>query len=442
MPNHRRMTLAMAEKIRDLVAAGATVIGSRPVASPSLADKGEGDEKLSRIVGEVWGPDNSSAPRRYGQGTIYPANTPVDQVLRDLRVTPALELRGVADRETLRWFQRRDAETNTDIYFLANGGAKPEKISAVFRASGRIPELWQAEDGSMAPAPFWRRLDDGRCEVDLTLQPSDSVFVVFRKPDSGAATPVSIAFNGQPVGGLGTTTENGESLEVSTSSSGLVITADKAGAGEITYSDGKRAPFQISKPSEKINLTGPWELSFPPGWNAPESLTLDALTSWHLSPIDDVRHFSGTATYRIEFTLPDDLQGRQVLLDLGQVEVIAEIAVNGQNLGVLWRTPFARDITAAVKPGRNELTVKVTNLWANRLIGDEKFPPYLEFEKDGAPKSPWPDWVTPGPVPDTGRLTFTTWRHYDAKAPLLPSGLLGPVSITVRSPATVKLSEP
>jgi hypothetical protein len=82
--------------------------------------------------------------------------------------------------------------------------------------------------------------------------------------------------------------------------------------------------------------------------------------------------------------------------------------------------------------------VKVTNLWANRLIGDEKFPPYLEFEKDGAPKSPWPDWVTNGPVPDTGRLTFTTWRHYDAKAPLLPSGLLGPVTVTLRSPATVK----
>jgi hypothetical protein len=438
LPNHRRMTLAMAEKIRDLVAAGATVIGPRPLASPSLADRGEGDEKLRRIADEVWGPDNSSAPHRYGQGTIFPANTPVDQVLRDLGVTPALELRGVADPETLRWFHRRDAETNTDIYFLANGGAKPEKISAVFRASGRIPELWQAEDGSMAPAPFWRRLEDGRSEVDLTLQPSDSVFVVFRKPDTGAATPVGIAFNGKPVRGLGTTTENGKALEVSTSSSGLVITADKAGAGEITYSDGKRAPFQISKPSEKIYLTGPWELSFPPGWNAPESLTLDALTSWHLSPIDDVRHFSGTATYRIEFTLPDDLQGRQVLLDLGQVEVIAEIAVNGQNLGVLWRTPFARDITAAVKPGRNELTVQVTNLWANRLIGDEKFPPYLEFDKDGAPKSPWPDWVTPGPVPKTGRLTFTTWRHYDAKSPLLPSGLLGPVTVTLRSPATVK----
>ncbi len=438
LPDHRRMTLAMAEKIRDLVAAGATVIGPRPVASPSLADQGAGDEKLRQIADEVWGPEGSTSPHRYGQGTVYPAKTPVDQVLRDLGVAPALDLRGVADQETLRWFQRRDAETNTDIYFLANGGEKPENISAVFRASGRIPELWQAEDGSIAPAPLWRRLDDGRCEVDLSLQPADSVFVVFRQPDPGAATPVSIAFNGQTVRGLGTTTENGKALEVTASGDGLVIAGDESGTGEITYSDGKRAPFQISKPSEKISLTDPWELSFPPGWKTPASIKLDALASWHLSPIDDVRHFSGTATYRASFTLPDDLEGRQVLLDLGQVEVIAEVAVNGQNLGVLWRQPFVRDITAAVKPGRNELTVKVTNLWANRLIGDEKFPPYLEFYEDGVPKSPWPDWVTNGPVPDTGRLTFTTWRHYDAKSPLRPSGLLGPVTITVRSPTTVK----
>jgi hypothetical protein len=440
MPNHRRMTLAMAEKIRDLVAAGATVIGPRPVASPSLADKGEGDEKLRRIADEVWGPEGSKTPHRYGQGTIYPAKTPVDQVLRDLGVAPALELRGVAEKETLRWFQRRDAETNTDIYFLANGGTKPEKISAVFRASGRIPEFWQPVDGSMLPAPFWRRLDDGRCEVDLTLQPSDSVFVVFRHPDTGAATPVSIAFNGHQVQGLGTAAKNEEALEVATDRNGLVIAADEAGSGEVALSDGRKIPFQVSRPAEKINLTGPWELSFPPGWKAPESMTLDTLASWHLSPIEDVRHFSGTATYRIDFILPGDLQGRQVVLDLGQVQVIAEVAVNGQNLGVLWHTPFARDITAAVKPGRNELTVKVTNLWANRLIGDEKFPPYLEFEKDGAPKSPWPDWVTPGPVPKTGRLTFTTWRHYDAKSPLLPSGLLGPVTVRVAEQVKVPVN--
>jgi hypothetical protein len=251
---------------------------------------------------------------------------------------------------------------------------------------------------------------------------------------------VSIAFNGHQVQGLGTAAKNEEALEVATDRNGLVIAADEAGSGEVALSDGRKIPFQVSRPAEKINLTGPWELSFPPGWKAPESMTLDTLASWHLSPIEDVRHFSGTATYRIDFILPGDLQGRQVVLDLGQVQVIAEVAVNGQNLGVLWHTPFARDITAAVKPGRNDLTVKVTNLWANRLIGDEKFPPYLEFEKDGAPKSPWPDWVTPGPVPKTGRLTFTTWRHYDAKSPLLPSGLLGPVTVRVAEQVKVPVN--
>jgi hypothetical protein len=97
------------------------------------------------------------------------------------------------------------------------------------------------------------------------------------------------------------------------------------------------------------------------------------------------------------------------------------------------------DISEAVKPGINQLEVRVTNLWANRLIGDEKLPPYFEWTDRGAPQEPLPGWVHAGPVPATGRTTFAMWRHYTEKDPLLPSGLMGPVSI--RSAAVTKLEE-
>jgi hypothetical protein len=108
---------------------------------------------------------------------------------------------------------------------------------------------------------------------------------------------------------------------------------------------------------------------------------------------------------------------------------MAEVKLNGQNLGVLWKPPFRVPITNVAHAGANELEIRVTNLWPNRLIGDERKPPYLKWHANGGPAE-WPDWVAEGgPVPKTGRRTFTTWHHYTKDSPLLESGLLGPVTL-------------
>jgi hypothetical protein len=93
-----------------------------------------------------------------------------------------------------------------------------------------------------------------------------------------------------------------------------------------------------------------------------------------------------------------------VRLELGEVKNLAEVSLNGRDLGVLWKPPFSVDITDAVQPGQNLLEVRVTNLWPNRLIGDQH-------------------------LPENERHTWTTWSPYTADSPLLPSGLLGPVRI-------------
>jgi hypothetical protein len=117
-------------------------------------------------------------------------------------------------------------------------------------------------------------------------------------------------------------------------------------------------------------------------------------------------------------------------LDLGRVEVIAEVILNGENLAIFWKAPFRVDVTDVLEAGQNELEVHVTNLWPNRLIGDERKPPYLKWRGARGGPAEWPEWVASGgPVPGTDRLTFTTWRHYTQDDPLLPSGLLGPVTL-------------
>lgn len=133
------------------------------------------------------------------------------------------------------------------------------------------------------------------------------------------------------------------------------------------------------------------------------------------------------------FDLPVEFLNRPVALDLGDVQVIAELIVNGRELGVLWKPPFRADVTSALVPKGNKLQVKVTNLWPNRLIGDEQFPDDCVaggwWQRGGIPA--WPDWLRRGqPRPNPDRLTFAAFRYWKRDDPLLPSGLLGPVVLS------------
>jgi len=183
-------------------------------------------------------------------------------------------------------------------------------------------------------------------------------------------------------------------------------------------------------------IIGPWQVSFPPDLGAPATVVLDRLLSLRLHQDFGVRHFSGTAGYRTRFDVaPDALGGnRCVFLDLGRVEVMASIRVNGRALGTLWKPPFRIDVTDAVRSGANELEVRVTNLWPNRLIGDEHFPTddiynVTAFDATGGIAT-LPEWYRAGrPMPPGKRVAFTTWKHYAADDPLLESGLLGPVRL-------------
>ena len=176
-------------------------------------------------------------------------------------------------------------------------------------------------------------------------------------------------------------------------------------------------------------MTGAWNLSFPPNQGAPAAITLDKLISWTDDTNTGVRYFSGSATYEKELDIPDDRlsAGHELWLELGTVKNFAEVSLNGQALGVLWKPPFRVNVTAAAKAGVNKLVVRVTNLWPNRIIGDEQLPADCEWKGDQL--QAWPQWLLEGKPSPTGRFTFETWHHYLKNSPLLESGLLGPVTL-------------
>ena len=187
----------------------------------------------------------------------------------------------------------------------------------------------------------------------------------------------------------------------------LAVTVTEPGDYRLERADGKHTTLSVPEVLAPINLAGPWRLRFPSAFDAAlKQLDLLQLSSWSDSSDDVIRYFSGTATYEIQINLPPKIfvAGRRLMLDLGRVEVIAEVRVNGKDIGTLWKQPFAVDITDAVTPGSNTIEIMVTNTWWNRLAGDES-------------------------LPDDKRTTFTVWKPKSSRTPLMPSGLLGPVNI-------------
>jgi len=212
----------------------------------------------------------------------------------------------------------------------------------------------------------------------------------------------------------------------------------------LTTSDGKSLKTEIKSLPTALVIPGPWALSFPSNAGAPDRVFLNQLISWSQHPLAGVKYFSGTATYEKTFHLPSEFiaADRKLYLDLGKVEVIAELKVNGHDFGTLWKPPFEADISSGVNPGENKLEINVVNLWPNRLIGDEQRPEDCQWRTNwsgsGLPLAKWPQWLLEGKPSPTGRLTFTTWKHWTKDSPLLASGLLGPVTLRASEQRTLR----
>ncbi len=230
------------------------------------------------------------------------------------------------------------------------------------------------------------------------------------------------------------------SIELTRSAGGgIEALVRQPGAYVLETAAGKSLSVDIASVPAPIEITGPWDVRFAPGGGAPQHVTLEKLISWSEHPDPGVRYFSGTATYRKTFSAPSGLPaaGRRWFLDLGDVQVMARVKLNGKDLGILWKPPYRVEITAAARGGDNLLEVEVVNLWVNRLIGDEQLPEDSDRNPNGTLKA-WPRWLQEGKPSPTGRYTFTSWRLWKKNDPLQPSGLLGPVRLLAAESRTIE----
>jgi hypothetical protein len=369
------ISLPVLRKVKELVAAGATVIGTKPVQPSGLKNFPESDAELARLTNELWGrgsrreeAQTSAVEIHLGKGRVISGKT-AREVLLDDGVPPdfAVERRASARPGShieaelagtvpvaqldIDYIHRTDG--GTEIYFVANRSTNAVAVQCTFRVAAKAPEIWNAVSGEHHFTAAYTE-KDGRTTVPLEFDPCGSTFVIFRAP---AARHPAMA----------------------------------------TDNDLKLAP--------RGEISGPWTVHFDPKWGGPATTTFDQLVSWPTRTEPGIKYYSGTAIYEKTFDLPDtSLENKKIFLDLGDMCELAEVHLNGKNLGIAWTPPFRVDITGTVKPTGNQLEIQVVNFWPNRIIGDQFLPPDQRF-------------------------TRTNIRKLTQKTPLMESGLLGPVQI-------------
>ncbi len=343
-PYSRHMSLPVLQAIYKLVQNGAVVAGPKPFDDPSLADN---QAEFHKLDDELFG--DGTGVQHVGKGVVYAGQSLAD-VFQTLGVAPDFDYTKPEPDTRILFIHRKLADG--DLYFVDNRNNRDETVEAGFRVTGKMPELWYADTGKSEAASY--KIADGRTTVPLHLEPWGTVFVVFRKP---------------------------------------------------ALQNSRTLPQPVA--TEVATVHGPWKVSFPPDLGAPPSITLDHLISWNDSTNQGVKYFSGTGTYTKTIQAPAAWfrKNAHLWIDLGDVNNLADVTVNGKDLGIVWHAPYRVDATGVMKPGENELTIKVTNAWVNRLIGDQQ----------------------PG---TTRKYTFTDIKPYRANSPLQQSGLLGPVQIS------------
>ncbi|MEW6743206.1 MAG: glycosyl hydrolase [Planctomycetota bacterium] len=505
LPEIPVMTPALLARVKALIEAGATVVGPKTIKSPSLSNFPDCDAEVERLADEIWGDCDGRAvtEHKLGAGRILWGVTP-EQVLASAGVQPDFSGLG------LHWIHRSTGDT--DVYFVANPLSTRTLSVGTFRVSGKSPELSWPETGRTEVAPAFKE-KNGTTSVLLALDPSESVFVVFRKADAKRNPVAALKRDGKMVwslaepppklvvksarygvlddpqrtrdvrakvqqlvdaGALGfrvarmaegddpaygivktliveysvgsqQLSARGTDPEVidlapgapaermadlTLDSEGLHLHAWQPGRYELETASGQVCRAEVTGLPSPHEVTGTWDVTFPAGSGAPQRITLQRLISLSEHSEPGVRYFSGVATYTKKLAIPVELLGkdRRLYLDLGNVQVMAEVRVNGQSLGMAWKRPYMVDITSAARPGENSLEVRVANLWINRMLGDEQLPEDSERNENGTLKA-WPQWLAEGKPSPTGRFTFTSWRLWKKDEPLPDSGLLGPVTL-------------
>jgi hypothetical protein len=402
--SQRSVTPQALRRIRDLISDGATLIGEPvPARSASMRDYPACDREIEQLVAEIWGGGKPPVQgvRRVGKGRVIWGRA-LREALDEVAGGPDFEFTGMSSapppglvRPRYDFVHRRAPEA--DIYFVANLYDEPIERMARFRVTGRSPQVWDAVTGEMRALPKYS-VEKRHTAIPMRLDARQSFFVIFTREAK----------------------------------------AKQPSRGEVN--------FPVTKTAAEIS--GPWQVAFDPKWGGPAKVEFAQLEDWTRRPEPGIRHYSGTAVYRKNFDAPQTVFGarkRAVHLDLGKVKNLARVRLNGKDMGTVWCAPWRVEIGNALQREKNQLAIDVVNVWVNRILGDEQEPPDVEMLRTDHPQ--WkggyleglygmglkdlPDWLIEGKPRPSKRYTFINWQFYPKDAPLLESGLMGPVRIVV-----------
>ena len=340
LPQLETMRPEILQKIKELLQAGACVIGPAPKYSPSLSDYPAADRKVQALASELWG-DQTESVRTIGKGRLFMPATSLQPVLEALNVKPDMRV----NSGTPVLFIHR-ATDEGDIYFISNQSETPVDINLSFRVAGKLPELWNPLTAEIRLLPEFT-CADGVTTVPVRLEGFESSFIIFRKK----GTPAKTTARNYPV------------KEV------------------------------------LATVSSPWQVDFEKGKRGPEeAVTFPALQDWTESTDPSIRYFSGKAIYTNRITL-DKLPQKALYLDLGKVMVMAKVKINGQYVGGVWTTPYRLPVGDFLRKGENLIEVEVVNNWRNRLIGDASLP-----EKERGTWTNVNPWNADSPLQSSGLI--------------------------------------
>lgn len=322
-PDGNRMSPEVAAKLRELVDGGATVIlTQKPESAPSV--QGLPDRKGREAIESLWG---EAKPSQTGKLAVSGMHSGKGRIIRGPFKESSFSSLGIErdvaaqegkDRaEGIAWTHR--TAPGLDIYFISNQQDRDRTIELSLRVQGRIPELWDPLTGEIQVTRSWKS-NAGRTVLPVRLASNGSLFIVFQQP----------------------TKKSGEALG---------------------------SNWKETRTVQKIE--GPWTVRFDTAYSGPlMPVFFSTLQDWSKHPDTTIRYYSGTAVYSKEFNWNAVPAGKAVWLDLGKIANVAYVSVNGVSCGTAWTAPYKVDITQALKKGKNQLTIEVSNTWANRLKGD------------------------------------------------------------------------
>lgn len=447
LPESSRMTLGTLQQVKRLVSSGAKVIGSKPTLMPSLEGGMEAQMEFTNLTSKIWGNSDGKGGKtnQVGDGTIFWGVTP-ESILQEMRIHPDFTYKVLSKNELgkllhpgtgIEFIHRRI--DGAEFYFVSNQHDNAKVIEATFRVNNLLPEFWYPETGRIENATEFFATNDGRMSVTMRLDASEAIFVFFKKPLGHNQGIISVTKNGHPA-----------NVRFSNSDNRSYLITRETGIYQLQKTDGSSQQVKVKSIPAPLEISGPWKVSFSSSYKAPDPIELPSLISLSEHSNVDIKHFSGTAIYDTEIEVPSKLikKDRQFVLDLGDVQVIAEVIVNGKSLGVVWKKPYSVDITKELVKGKNTLQIKVANLWVNRLIGDRNLPGDCEWTSNtgstakGMGLLKVPDWVvnnTPRPSPQRKAFVGWQWPHLGEKE-VLPSGLIGPVTLNFEQIRALKIN--